>query len=126
MVTCYVIKHEIKYYLSIQNLYSFVEPWSSKWKCFDGFQHELSTYFFLNMNIFKLCLHEHSTLHNITPSYEAQKFPVYHKITRGYQKVRRLMRWNQYLLSYVYKFSREYNTTNVLSVVNIWAIYVDN
>ena len=46
--------------------------------------------------------------------------------TRGYQKVRRLMRWNQYLLSYAYKFSREYKTTNVLSVVKIWAIYVDN
>ena len=42
--------------------------------------------------------------------------------TRGYQKVRRLMLWNQYLLSYAYKFSREYKTINVLSVVKIWAI----
>ena len=47
-------------------------------------------------------------------------------ITRGYQKVRRLMPWNQYFLSYAYKFSREYYTTNVLLVVKIWAIYVDN
>ena len=28
--------------------------------------------------------------------------------TRGYQKVRRLMQWNQYFLSYAYRFCREY------------------
>ena len=39
--------------------------------------------------------------------------------TRGYQKVRRLMRYNQYLLSYAYKFCRGYKTTNVLTVVKI-------
>ena len=40
--------------------------------------------------------------------------------TKGYQKVRRLVRWNQYLLiNYDYKLSREYNTTNALSVVKI-------
>ena len=37
--------------------------------------------------------------------------------TRGYQKVRRMMRWNQYLLNYAYKFCREYKTTYILSVV---------
>ena len=31
--------------------------------------------------------------------------------TRGYQKIRRLIRWNQYLLSYVYNFCRENETT---------------
>ena len=40
--------------------------------------------------------------------------------TRGYQKVRRLMRLNQYLWSYAYKFCRGYKTTNVLSVVKIF------
>ena len=32
--------------------------------------------------------------------------------TRDYQKVRRLMQWNQFLLSDAYKFCREYKTTN--------------
>ena len=36
------------------------------------------------------------------------------------------MRWNQYILSFAYKFYWEYNTTHVLSVVKIWAKYVVN
>ena len=34
------------------------------------------------------------------------------------------MRWNQYLLSYAYKFCREYKTTNILLDVKIQAKYV--
>ena len=40
------------------------------------------------------------------------------------KKVRRLVRWNLYLLSYAYKFCRENNTTNVLLVVEIKLKYV--
>ena len=35
----------------------------------------------------------------------------------GYQKICRLVQWKQYLLSYAYKFCREYKTTNVLLFV---------
>ena len=37
---------------------------------------------------------------------------------KGLQKVSRLMQCNQYLLSYAYKFCREYKTTNVISSEN--------
>ena len=47
------------------------------------------------------------------------------KFTRGYEKVRRLMQWNRNLLSYAYKFCREYKTTNVLSAVKIYVRYVE-
>ena len=46
------------------------------------------------------------------------------KNTRGYQKVRRLMQWNQYFLSYANRFYREYKTTNVLLVVKVYVRYV--
>ena len=39
--------------------------------------------------------------------------------TRGYQKVRRLVRWNLYILSYAYNFCRENKTTNFLLVGGI-------
>ena len=39
--------------------------------------------------------------------------------TRCYQKLRGLMRWNQYFLRYAYKCCREYKTTNILLVVKI-------
>ena len=35
------------------------------------------------------------------------------------------MRWNQYLLSYAYKICGEYNATNRLLFVKIYAKYVD-
>ena len=47
--------------------------------------------------------------------------------TGVYQKVGRLISWNQYLLGYAYKFCREYKTTNVvLIIVKFYAKYVDN
>ena len=64
---------------------SFVKLWLSKWKCFDGFQHESVYNFFF---IKKFC-HEYACIqilsswtfnfHIFSPSYKAQKFPVYHK-----------------------------------------------
>ena len=40
-------------------------------------------------------------------------------LTRDYQKVRWLIRWHQYSLSYAYKFCKEFETTHVLSVVKM-------
>ena len=47
--------------------------------------------------------------------------------TRGYQKVRRLMRWNQYLSSFAHKFCRGYKTTYkcFISCKN-WTRHVDD
>ena len=45
--------------------------------------------------------------------------------TKGYQKLRRLVRWYLYLLSYAYNFCKENKTTNVLLVVKIEVKYVD-
>ena len=50
----------------------------------------------------------------------------YFPYTTCYQKVRRLMRLNEYLESLAYKFCREYNAANVSLHVEIQAKYVDN